>query len=41
MEVHEIPGRSYDQLVNDLRALGFRVHRRPLCWVAFNTATEQ
>ncbi len=41
MEVHEIPGRSYDQLVNDLRALGFRVDRRPLCWVAFNTATEQ
>jgi FkbM family methyltransferase len=38
MEVHEVPGKSVEKLLENIRGLGFTLRREPFCWVAINTA---
>jgi FkbM family methyltransferase len=37
IEVHDVQGKMRKELAERIAGLGFTVHQRPLCWVAFRT----
>jgi FkbM family methyltransferase len=38
METHEVPGKSVEQLLENIRGLGFTLRKEAFCWVAINAA---